>query len=282
MSGTDPLLGSLANNGGPTRTFALLAGSPAIDAGDDATCNAAPVSGLDQRGIARPQGAHCDIGAYESLHLAISGNAGVGGATLHYGAGSTSADGSGNYSFTVSDGWSGTVIPAEPGYTFAPDHIDYPGVTTDQPSQNYIATPLTPPVPRIYPPSGSQVCPTPQVGADLMLTNRMRKNGSFDPSTITLKLDGTDVTGSTSSLQTMTSPASLARVIYTPPTLSVGAHDAELTYPLGSGTQTLQWSFTVAAIPCPSTGGTHGPESDETPPSSPDSSPADRRDIDNP
>jgi hypothetical protein len=41
--------------------MALLSGSPAIDAGADAGC---PTT--DQRGVARPQGAHCDIGAYES------------------------------------------------------------------------------------------------------------------------------------------------------------------------------------------------------------------------
>lgn len=62
---TDPLLGPLADNGGPTETHALLAGSPAIDAGDNATCAAAPVSGVDQRGVSRPQGATCDSGAYE-------------------------------------------------------------------------------------------------------------------------------------------------------------------------------------------------------------------------
>jgi len=61
----DPDLGPLANNGGPTETMALLAGSPAIDAGDAATCSASPVSDQDQRGVTRPQGARCDIGAYE-------------------------------------------------------------------------------------------------------------------------------------------------------------------------------------------------------------------------
>ena len=61
LVGVDALLGSLADNGGPTQTHALLLGSPAIDAGDDAYC-----PGTDQRGIARPQGPHCDIGAYES------------------------------------------------------------------------------------------------------------------------------------------------------------------------------------------------------------------------
>ncbi len=56
----DVQLGALADNGGDTATHALLAGSPAIDAGDNAACPA-----TDQRGITRPQGAACDIGAYE-------------------------------------------------------------------------------------------------------------------------------------------------------------------------------------------------------------------------
>jgi predicted outer membrane repeat protein len=58
--GIDPLLGPLANNGGPTKTHALLKGSPAINTGDDSL---APST--DQRGVKRPQGPHVDIGAYE-------------------------------------------------------------------------------------------------------------------------------------------------------------------------------------------------------------------------
>ncbi len=58
-------LGPLADNGGPTLTHALLSDSQAIDAGDDAVCAAAPVNAIDQRGVARPQSAHCDIGAVE-------------------------------------------------------------------------------------------------------------------------------------------------------------------------------------------------------------------------
>jgi hypothetical protein len=57
----DAQIGPLADNGGPTLTHALSPGSPAIDAGDDAACSA-----TDQRGITRPQGAHCDIGSYEA------------------------------------------------------------------------------------------------------------------------------------------------------------------------------------------------------------------------
>lgn len=55
-------LGPLANNGGETDTLALLEGSPAIDAGTNAGCP--PV---DQRGVTRPQGPACDIGAFERL-----------------------------------------------------------------------------------------------------------------------------------------------------------------------------------------------------------------------
>ena len=55
----DPGLGPLADNGGPTQTHALLDDSPAINAGDAASC---PLT--DQRGQKRSDG-KCDIGAYE-------------------------------------------------------------------------------------------------------------------------------------------------------------------------------------------------------------------------
>lgn len=65
----DPKLGPLQNNGGPTATIALLTGSAAQDTGNDTICAAAPVNNLDQRGVVRPQGPHCDIGAYEAQSL---------------------------------------------------------------------------------------------------------------------------------------------------------------------------------------------------------------------
>ncbi|PWB77182.1 MAG: hypothetical protein C3F07_02520, partial [Anaerolineales bacterium] len=65
----DPKLGLLADNGGPTQTMALQSGSPAIDAGDDVACAASPINNLDQRGMTRPMGTHCDIGAYELDYL---------------------------------------------------------------------------------------------------------------------------------------------------------------------------------------------------------------------
>ena len=60
----DPLLGPLQNNGGPTFTHALLPGSPAIDAGDEAYC-----PDTDQLGVTRPQGGACDIGAFEIVRV---------------------------------------------------------------------------------------------------------------------------------------------------------------------------------------------------------------------
>ena len=53
-------LDELADNGGSTNTMALLLGSLAIDAGNNASCPA-----TDQRNIARPQGNGCDMGAFE-------------------------------------------------------------------------------------------------------------------------------------------------------------------------------------------------------------------------
>ncbi len=57
----DPRLAPLRDNGGPTRTHELLPGSLAIDGAEgDPSCPAE-----DQRGLTRPTGAECDIGAYE-------------------------------------------------------------------------------------------------------------------------------------------------------------------------------------------------------------------------
>jgi CSLREA domain-containing protein len=64
----DPLLGILANNGGPTPTRMVIAGSPAIDAiptGAAGLCD--PTGLVDQRGVTRPQGPGCDAGAVEGF-----------------------------------------------------------------------------------------------------------------------------------------------------------------------------------------------------------------------
>ena len=72
LTTADAKLGPLQDNGGPTFTHELLSSSPAIDAGNPAI----PGSGgnacaaTDQRGVSRPQGARCDIGAFEAMPAA--------------------------------------------------------------------------------------------------------------------------------------------------------------------------------------------------------------------
>jgi predicted outer membrane repeat protein len=80
----DPNLDPLADNGGPTQTFALQPGSPAIDAGNDTYCPA-----TDQRGEARPSGRGYDIGAYEKqwpdLEVAkVNDTSGVGAVSIPF------------------------------------------------------------------------------------------------------------------------------------------------------------------------------------------------------
>ena len=112
----DPMLGALANNGGSTQTFALLSGSPAIDAGNNTVCAASPVSGLDQRGVTRPQGAACDIGSYEYFlqTLAFNSNGGTSVASITQDFGTAV---------------SAPTAPTLTGYTFA-GWYDEVGLTT--------------------------------------------------------------------------------------------------------------------------------------------------------
>ena len=67
----DPMLGPLQDNGGPTFTMEPDLASPAMDGVNDTTCQTDPVSGHDQRGVMRPVGPQCDIGAVEVNYLPI-------------------------------------------------------------------------------------------------------------------------------------------------------------------------------------------------------------------
>lgn len=75
------MLSALANNGGPTRTHALIANSPAIDTANPAGCSDYVLAPLitDQQGVARAinggsGGARCDRGAFEfNSVIAVAG-----------------------------------------------------------------------------------------------------------------------------------------------------------------------------------------------------------------
>ena len=62
----DPRLGEPGDYGGFTQTIPLLPGSPAVDAVPLEQCSLA----VDQRGVSRPQGKACDMGAYEGVYFA--------------------------------------------------------------------------------------------------------------------------------------------------------------------------------------------------------------------
>ncbi len=69
VSALSPLLGVLANNGGPTLTRLLALASPAGGLVPVVEC----VAPSDQRGVARPAGTACDPGATEIVESAVSG-----------------------------------------------------------------------------------------------------------------------------------------------------------------------------------------------------------------
>jgi hypothetical protein len=94
-----PLLGTLADNGGPTETVAELSGSPTIDAGtSNAGVNAVfgtnPIPSTDQRGDPRPDGpsTNPDIGAFEFQSLSPTFS-GLSSPTISYGTATVSLTG---------------------------------------------------------------------------------------------------------------------------------------------------------------------------------------------
>jgi hypothetical protein len=105
-------LGALQSNGGPTDTILPAASSPVLDQGDGPSCPTA-----DQRGVSRPQGAGCDIGAVErSTPTSFSGFAdtlSAGGAVLHGTANTQGLGGSGHYVYGPTPSF-GAVTPDSP------------------------------------------------------------------------------------------------------------------------------------------------------------------------
>ncbi|MCP4540895.1 MAG: CSLREA domain-containing protein [Chloroflexi bacterium] len=79
LNAADPFLAPLGNYGGQTQSYALLPGSPAIDAGNNATCPS-----TDQRDKDRPVNGTCDIGAFESQGFYFD-NLGGDGQSTYYG-----------------------------------------------------------------------------------------------------------------------------------------------------------------------------------------------------
>ena len=121
LNNTDPKLGPLANNGGPTLTLALMPDSPAID-----VIPAAQAPATDQRGYPRPYNTASDIGAYEWSPLyAVAGKVwglkSANGVIVTAGSASTTADNSGIYLLNNLVPGSYTVTPSHASYVFVPN-----------------------------------------------------------------------------------------------------------------------------------------------------------------
>jgi M6 family metalloprotease-like protein/uncharacterized repeat protein (TIGR02543 family) len=77
--------------------------------------------------------------------VATSGGVGVQGVTITFsgGEGTASTDANGNYSHSITFGWSGTATPSKAGYTFSPTSRDYTNITSDQAGEDYTGTVFT-------------------------------------------------------------------------------------------------------------------------------------------
>jgi len=137
-TGTDSKAGTLIHE---TSHFNVVAGTVDYVYGQTAAQNLA---------ISNPDNAMMNADNHEYFaenvpppYNNISGNTGVAGVTLaytEYGPKSVQADGSGNYTITVSSGWMGTVTPKKIGYQFTPANKSYSNVQTNQTAQNYTAS----------------------------------------------------------------------------------------------------------------------------------------------
>jgi len=117
----DPKLGPFSDNGGTTYTLALFAGSPALDAGDDALLGPPYNFTSDQRGLPRRSGTHVDIGALEyqlpsmPLYIAVPINVNQGAFQLSFSnsPGGTFTVLSATNPFTPLNNWNVLGIPTE-------------------------------------------------------------------------------------------------------------------------------------------------------------------------
>jgi len=127
LNSTNPLLGPLASNGGPTQTHAPLLGSPAINAVPLANltdANGNPIT-TDQRGVSRPQGIAGDIGSVEFNVFTITASAGGNGTISPSGVVSVNYGGSQSFAITPNTGYhvadvlvNGSSVGAVTSYTF--------------------------------------------------------------------------------------------------------------------------------------------------------------------
>jgi hypothetical protein len=136
-NGSDPLLATLADNGGPTLT--RLPGASLVDQIPTAACDATVTT--DQRGVTRPQGTGCDIGAVEIVQNqppAADANgpytANEGDTVVFDGSGSTDLDGdplSYTWTLTAPDGGFNPATGVAPSHLFVDNYSGTVNLTVE-------------------------------------------------------------------------------------------------------------------------------------------------------
>ena len=123
----------------------LFASSANLYPTNGALAAGTPLGGITTDYLGTTRATPPTIGAYESVIITISGNAGIANAVISWfdgTANSVTADGSGAYSFDVSYNWSGVVTPSLTGYAFTPANRVYTNLLADSIDQNYAASQL--------------------------------------------------------------------------------------------------------------------------------------------
>lgn len=207
-------------------------------------------------GEARSSDPDGDFTAFEwAASPIISGNAGAAGVVLNYNSGgphSVTSDATGYYEISVPFGWTGDVTPVRNDRTFAPLSRFYASTSGMYVDQDFS---ILKPVP--YPSGVQEVCRTPRIGVDLILTSLMRDaNGSFNPATVSLIVGGVNRTSAAKIWQNASMPVSRASLIWQPTTnLPLGLLEMNFIFPVASTgstftTDTLTWSLNVVNMPC--------------------------------
>lgn len=239
----DPKLGPLADNGGPTRTHPLQPGSPAIDAVASASC---PPPSTDQRGVSRPQGARCDMGAFElelppetTITSGPSGTVNSASATFEF------ISSEANFTFECSlDGAAFASCSSPKSYTnlknakhtFKVRAIDAAGNVDATPAvRSWTVDTVKPSISGLVPKPGSSTKDrTPAIKATVK-DNLMNLSRSH----IKLYLDGKRIT-------TFSYNRSTDRLTYTSKKLSLGKHTVKLVARDAAGNVMVKkWSFKV-------------------------------------
>ncbi len=173
----------------------------------------------------------------------ISGNAGVGEATLSYTNGTpktVTADGTGNYAIEVPYNWSGAITPSKTGYAFTPPNHVYVNVVAHQTNQDYIANAYPVPFNKLSPTTGATNLPT----SPTLSWEASRGATSYEycisPTVVTCTNwvnTGTIRSITLSDLSSSTTYYWQVRAI----------NDHGLTY--ADGSESAHWSFTTGATP---------------------------------